>query len=67
MTGIPHQRRHPADTPDRAAYPGAPPTAPSFEDEIDAATRYEKGLAIKAVLAIALVVVVLGLRVYFFG
>jgi hypothetical protein len=67
VTGVPDQPRRPADTPGRAAYPGAPPGAPSFEDEIDAATRYEKGLAIKAVLAIALVAVVLALRVYFFG
>ncbi len=49
------------------AFPGAPPSVPSFDDEIRAAVRYEKGLAVKALLAIALVAVVLALRVYFFG
>ena len=32
-------------------YPGAPPSAPSFEDEIETTTRYEKGLALKASVA----------------
>ena len=53
--------------PGRAAFPGAPPSALSFDDEIDAAVRYEKGLAVKALVAIALVAVIIGLRVYFFG
>jgi hypothetical protein len=57
----------PPDRASRAAFPGAPPSAPSFDDEIDAAVRYEKGLAVKEVLAIALVALVLALRVYFFG
>jgi hypothetical protein len=61
-----------AHPPERAAgdqppYPGAPASAPSFDDEINAAVRYEKGLVVKAVVAIALVAVVLALRVYFFG
>jgi len=51
----------------REAYPGAPASAPSFDDEIDDAVRYEKGLAVKALLAIVLVALVLALRVYFFG
>jgi hypothetical protein len=51
----------------RPAFPGAPPSAPSFEDEIDAALSYEKGLAIKALMAIALVLLVLAVRVYFLG
>jgi hypothetical protein len=54
----------PAATP---AYPGAPPSAPSFEDEIDTAVEYERGLAVKALLSIALVALVLVLRVAFFG
>jgi hypothetical protein len=52
---------------DRPAFPGADPSTPSFDDEIRSAVRYEKGLAVKALLAIALVAVVLALRVYFFG
>jgi hypothetical protein len=52
---------------DEAAYPGAPPSAPSFEDEIHHAVAYERGLAVKALLAIALVALVLVLRVSFFG
>jgi hypothetical protein len=67
MTGA-----HPAHSPERGVgdappYPGAPASAPSFDDEIKAAVRYEKGLVVKAVVAIALVAVVLALRVYFFG
>ncbi len=53
--------------PDEPAFPGAPPSAPSFDDEIRAVVRYEKGLAVKALLAIALVAVIITLRVYFFG
>lgn len=64
MTG-PHLPERAAG--DHPPYPGAPASAPSFEDEIDAAVRYEKGLVVKAVLAIALVAAVLALRVYFFG
>ena len=52
------------DRPGRAAYPGAPPGAPSFEDEIETATRYEKRLVLKALLAIALVAVALLIRFY---
>lgn len=57
--------------PDRAgeqtAYPGAPPTAPSFEHEIHDAVEYERGLAVKALLSLALVALVLVLRVAFLG
>jgi hypothetical protein len=48
-------------------FPGAPPDAPSFEREIDDAVGYERGLAVKALLALALVALVLVLRVSFFG
>jgi hypothetical protein len=50
--------------PDEAAYPDAPPEAPSFEEEIATATRYEKRLVLKALLAIALVAVALLIRFY---
>jgi hypothetical protein len=59
------QRPHKADA--TPAYPGAPPSAPSFEDEIETAVEYERGLAVKALLSIALVALVLVLRVAFFG
>jgi hypothetical protein len=49
------------------AYPGAPPDAPSFEEEIESAVEYERGLAVKALLSVALVALVLVLRVSFFG
>jgi hypothetical protein len=48
--------------PGRAAYPDAPPEAPSFEEEIETATRYEIRLVVKALLAIALVALVLLIR-----
>lgn len=51
----------------RPPFPGAPREARSFDDEIGAAVRYEKGLAVKAVLVIVLVALIIGLRVYFFG
>jgi hypothetical protein len=51
----------------RPAFPGAPPSAPSFEDEIRAAVSYEKGLAVKALIAIAVVLIVLAVRFYFLG
>lgn len=51
----------------KAAYPGAPPSAPSFEDEIEHAVEYERGLAVKALASILLVALVLVLRVAFFG
>lgn len=53
--------------PGRSAFPAAGPSAPSFDDEVRTAVCYEKGLAIKALLAIALVLLVLAFRVYFFG
>ena len=51
----------------RPAIPGASPAAPTFEDEVRTAVRYEKGLAVKALVAIALVAVVLTLRFLFLG
>jgi hypothetical protein len=64
MTENGHRPQPPAATP---AYPGAPPSAPSFEEEIENAVAYERGLAVKALLSIALVALVLVLRVAFFG
>jgi hypothetical protein len=52
---------------DRAAFPGAELSAPSFEDEIDVAVTYERSLVGKAVLAIAIVLLVLAIRAYFGG
>jgi len=51
----------------RLAFPGAPPSAPSFEHEVDTDVSYEKGLAVKALVAIAIVLLVLAVRVYFLG
>jgi hypothetical protein len=51
----------------RLAFPGAPPTAPSFEQEVHTDLSYEKGLAVKALVAIALVLLVIAVRVYFLG
>jgi hypothetical protein len=45
----------------------AGPLGAGLDDEIQAAVRYEKGLAIKALLAIALVGLVLAFRVCFLG
>jgi hypothetical protein len=59
--------QQPQPSGERAAYPGAPPSAPSFDDEIEHAVEYERGLALKALLSIALVALVLALRVAFFG
>ncbi|HBW18000.1 MAG: hypothetical protein ACLQK8_01325 [Streptosporangiaceae bacterium] len=39
----------------------------SFEQEVNAAIGYEEGLALKAVIALALVVMVILARVLFFG
>jgi hypothetical protein len=51
----------------RAAFPGAPPSAPSYEEEIDTATQYERSLVGKALLAIAVVVLILAIRAFFSG
>ena len=59
--------QQPQPSGERAAYPGAPPSAPSFEDEIQDAVEYERGLAVKALLALCLVALVLVIRVAFFG
>ena len=42
-------------------------TDPGFDDEIRSALRYERGLAVKALLAIALVAVIILLRQFVFG
>jgi hypothetical protein len=51
----------------RAAFPGAPPSAPSYEEEIDTATKYERSLVGKALLAIAVCVLILAIRAFFSG
>lgn len=51
----------------RAAFPGAPPSAPSYDEEIDTATEYERSLVGKALLAIAVVVLILAIRAFFSG
>jgi hypothetical protein len=51
----------------RAAFPGAPPSAPSFEEEIDTATKYERSLVGKALLAIAVCVLIVAIRAFFSG
>jgi hypothetical protein len=63
-TGNGHRPQPPGE---QQAYPGAPPSAPSFEDEVHDAVEYERGLAVKALLALALVALVLVVRVSFFG
>jgi len=40
---------------------------PDFDDEVSADVRYEKGLAVKAAIAIALVLVVVLVRTLFFS
>ena len=45
-----------------AAFPAASPSAPSFADEIDTAVSYEKALVPRAVLSVALVLLVLAIR-----
>jgi hypothetical protein len=40
---------------------------PGFDDEIRSAVSYERGLAVKALLAVALVLVILALRLLYFG
>ncbi len=41
--------------------------APSFDEEVASALSYEKGLAVKALLSLALVALVIALRMYFLG
>ncbi len=48
-----------------AAFPAAGPSAPSFADEINTAVSYEKSLVPRAVLALALVLLVLAIRLVF--
>jgi|HubBroStandDraft_2_1064218.scaffolds.fasta_scaffold70151_2 hypothetical protein len=40
---------------------------PDFDDEVSADIRYERGLAVKAAIAIAMVVIVALLRSLFFS
>ena len=41
--------------------------AREFDQEIRSAVRYEKGLAVKAVIALAIVALVIGIRLVFLG
>lgn len=51
-------------------HPAHPPPAgltEEFGQEIRSAVRYEKGLAVKAVIALAIVAVVILIRLFFLG
>jgi hypothetical protein len=51
-------------------HPVKPPPAgvtEEFEEEIRSAVRYEKGLAVKAVIALAIVAAVILIRLFFLG
>ena len=47
--------------------PSATVAPAEFEEEIRAAVRYEKGLAVKAVIALAIVAIVVLIRLLFLG
>jgi len=49
-----------------AGEPGEAETQ-EFDQEIRAAVRYEKGLAVKAVIALAIVALVILIRLFFLG
>jgi hypothetical protein len=57
----------PEATRGRPAFPGAPASAPTFEDEISTALSYEKGLAVKSLIAVAIVLIVVAIRIFFLG
>jgi hypothetical protein len=40
---------------------------PDYDDEVKADIKYERGLAVKAAVSIALVLVVVVIRILFFG
>ena len=69
----PQAQRDPVAQPDPAAprdlAPREAPSAPALSSRTRSASavRYEKGLAVKALLAIALVAAMLVFRVFFFG
>jgi hypothetical protein len=70
--GITAPREQGAPGPRPGAPLAAPPerepaSEPAFEAEVRSALSYEKGLAVKALLAIALVGVVLAARFFFLG
>jgi hypothetical protein len=83
MNGPARQRPpagQPEDRPATAGGPaGSPPAVPAllarpgeaeqreFDQEIRAAVRYEKGLAVKAVIALAIVALVILIRLFFLG
>jgi hypothetical protein len=39
----------------------------AYHDEVDSAVREERRVAVKALIALAIVAVVIGLRLWFFG
>ena len=65
--GHPHQADPAALRPPSSLPAPREEPASSFDDEIRATVHYERGLAVKALLSIALVAAVLAFRVYFFG
>jgi hypothetical protein len=46
--------------------PPREPPAPSYDDEVAGACRYERGLAVKALIAVAVVAVVVVMRLLWF-
>jgi hypothetical protein len=51
-------------TPPNGPPPGPPPD--SYDGEVGAARRYERGLAVKALIALAVVAVVIVMRILWF-
>jgi hypothetical protein len=52
------------------SHPAQPPPAAvteEFDSEIRSAVRYEKGLAVKAVMSLAIVALVILIRLFFLG
>jgi hypothetical protein len=50
-----------------AQQPPGGAAAREFDEEIRSAIRYEKGLAVKAIIALAIVAVVILIRLFFLG
>jgi hypothetical protein len=51
----------------RPVQPPPPGVTEEFDSEIRSAVRYEKGLAVKAVIALAIVALVILIRLFFLG
>ncbi len=70
MTGEPERPAGRAADGSRLAWTPADTTEAemeAFDEEIHAAVRYERGLAVKAVIALALVALVVMIRMLFLG